>query len=317
MKFNMFLVMCSLCVVFILCSFISGVFTVASGYNNPPIIDPFPGGDQQSVLEGDTLAFEVSAYDPDGDTLELFATGLPPNATFPYLWGEGSVRGPFSFTPDYTQGGHVYSITFVAWDTSGLTTTDTLKVTVIDVPLNVPPTPPDSLRAIGGEIFVTLTWVNPTTDEGGSGLTDLDGIVIYRDGDVIDSVATTGPGTQESYVDSNLVAREYTYWLRAYNDYGLSESSDSLSIEVCGLKCDDNNDWWYDVRDLIHEINIILGTYGPPDSCDVWRADCNGDGVVNIMDVLKKVNIILGIEEPPGGGSVGSLGAGIERRRRD
>ena len=289
----------SLGITFIIPTLIDGVLTVAYSYNHPPVINPIPGGNQQSVQEGKTLAFEVSAYDPDGDTLEMYATGLPAQATFPFLSGEGTVSGPFSFTPDFTQGGKVYDVAFIAYDTSGLSTSDTVEITVVEVPFHFPPAPPDSLRAIGGATFVTLTWMNPRTNENGDELSDLDGISIYRNGAVIDSVATIIPGSEESYVDSNLVGAEYMYCLKAYSEFGLSAPSDSISIEVCGLRCDDNNDWWIDILDVIREINFILGIEEPSDSCGFWRADCNGDGVLNIFDVLAKINCILGIGTCP------------------
>jgi hypothetical protein len=84
--------------------------TVNEMGNQPPVMADLVA--QRTVLEGATLAFTVSASDPDGAAPTLTATNLPENATFTdNLNGTGN----FSFTPNYSQAG-VYTVTFTASD---------------------------------------------------------------------------------------------------------------------------------------------------------------------------------------------------------
>jgi PKD repeat protein len=66
----------------------------------------------QTVLEGDTLTFLVSASDIDGDSLTMSALNLPTNATFS---DNGDNTGSFYFTPSFSQSGS-YDVTFIASD---------------------------------------------------------------------------------------------------------------------------------------------------------------------------------------------------------
>lgn len=60
------------------------------------------------LLVGQCLGFALGRADDAGDPLQLFAYNLPPNARFDEATGE------FQFTPDSTQAGEVYQITFRA-----------------------------------------------------------------------------------------------------------------------------------------------------------------------------------------------------------
>lgn len=105
--------------------------------NALPVFLPIPGGDLQSVREGDTLSFTVTAYDPDGDSLDLWATGLPANATFPTVSGDSIVSSLFNFVPDYTQGPDTIAITFHARDELGGTRIHQITVIVEDIPYSI------------------------------------------------------------------------------------------------------------------------------------------------------------------------------------
>ncbi|TFH65990.1 MAG: tandem-95 repeat protein [Candidatus Zixiibacteriota bacterium] len=83
--------------------------TVIDAGNQPPILAPIG---PKSVSEGQTLAFNVSATDPEGTTPIMSAFNLPLHAA---ATDSGNGRMLFTFDPDYTQAG-VYSVTFVASD---------------------------------------------------------------------------------------------------------------------------------------------------------------------------------------------------------
>jgi len=100
--------------------------------NHVPVIDPLAS--QFEVFEGQTLSFTVSASDEDGDTVTLSADALPPNATFAAVKGDSTVSQIFSFSPDFTQGPDVISVTFRARDEHGASSLKTVTITINEVP---------------------------------------------------------------------------------------------------------------------------------------------------------------------------------------
>jgi hypothetical protein len=90
--------------------------------NNAPVLDAVGN---KAVVELTTLAFSVSATDPDGDTLTYSASNLPIGATFdPATW-------TFTWTPQDGQSGVYASIRFLASDGS-LSDTEDITITVSD-----------------------------------------------------------------------------------------------------------------------------------------------------------------------------------------
>ena len=109
----------------------------------------------QTINEGETLSFIVTAVDPDGDPVTLSAAGLPEGAEF------DPVTGQFTFTPNFEQAGE-YDVTFTATDnrTPPLSGEMTVHITVVNVEnaivLSVTPT---LLKADGtstAEVIATL-----------------------------------------------------------------------------------------------------------------------------------------------------------------
>ena len=125
--------------------------------NRPPELTS-PG--DQTVAEADTLAFTLSASDPDGDTVTYSADILPAGATL------DPATGAFSWTPDYEQAG-TYSVTFTASDGS-LTDSQTITITVNNT--NRPPIV-DALKPIMGKEGELLEFTFPASDPDGDTLT--------------------------------------------------------------------------------------------------------------------------------------------------
>ncbi len=98
--------------------------------NDPP---QFVAINPQTVIEGDSLHFRVTASDPDGTIPALSALNLPTNSVFE---DNGDGTGDFSFTPTYAQAGSYYP-KFVATD--GFED-DTITVTITVQNVNLPPT---------------------------------------------------------------------------------------------------------------------------------------------------------------------------------
>lgn len=98
--------------------------------NRAPVFDSTMGA--QTVLENETLNFDVVAIDPDGDVVFLTANNVPVGASF------DPVTGNFSWAPDNSQEG-VYAVTFVATDDGVPIESSVLEVsiTVGDVPTPV------------------------------------------------------------------------------------------------------------------------------------------------------------------------------------
>jgi len=96
--------------------------------NYPTIV---PIGDK-SLYEGQTLFFTISASDPEGEWLWFFAENVPSGAIFdPYT-------PSFSWTPASTQSG-TYQVTFLARDTNDFWASETVTITVNELPrLNAP-----------------------------------------------------------------------------------------------------------------------------------------------------------------------------------
>lgn len=114
---------------------VSGAITI-TGDGPPP-----EGGDpivQQpaspvSVNQGDLLTFNVTATDPDGDSLRLLAFNLPPGAQFTPanpVRGLAVVTGTFRWTPSFSQSGS-FVASFQATDSSGRTSS--IRNVTIDV----------------------------------------------------------------------------------------------------------------------------------------------------------------------------------------
>ena len=103
--------------------------TVQEPVNNPPKLDPI---DAITINESDTVDIQISATDPNGDSLTLSVTDLPAFAQFT---DNGNGTGVISMPPDYTHAG-LYSFTVSVSD-GDLTDSQQVSLTVVDV--NRPP----------------------------------------------------------------------------------------------------------------------------------------------------------------------------------
>jgi endonuclease I/hydrogenase maturation factor len=92
----------------------------------PPTLDPVS---PITVSTGETATVWIMARETDGDTVTLFASNLPANASFTTTNGTGVVSNLFSFTPAASQTGQTYAVVFYAGDIHG-TNSVTLNLTV-------------------------------------------------------------------------------------------------------------------------------------------------------------------------------------------
>ena len=124
----------------------------------PPTLT-VPGS--QTVQEGQLLTFNVSAVDPEGQSILLYTTSRPSGSTFS---DHHNGTGTFSWTPALGSAGS-YGATFVADDGFGGTDTKSVAISVVvgnDAPV---------LFAIGDrtvergtQLIVSLTGYDPNND---------------------------------------------------------------------------------------------------------------------------------------------------------
>jgi hypothetical protein len=103
--------------------------TAGGGGNNAPAWDVEVG--DKTINEGETISFTLQGNDIEDGTAGVtysVVSGLPTGAQF-----SGAT---FTWTPDFTQAG-VYPIVFRVTDTGGLSTDQTVNITVVDVPTAV------------------------------------------------------------------------------------------------------------------------------------------------------------------------------------
>ena len=121
--------------------------------NSPPVVD---AGDSQTVQEGSTVALSGTASDPDGNSLT-------------YLWSHDSAMSitfsdpsslAASFAAPHVDSNTVITITLTVSD-GNLATSDSVDVTITDVPAQVPQSDPR------GVYHLTLTSTESGVIEAG------------------------------------------------------------------------------------------------------------------------------------------------------
>ena len=136
----------------------AALFPASAAFGAAPVLT-VPGA--QTVSEGALLTFTVSATDADGQTVDLFASNLPGDATFT---DNHNNTGSFSWTPNTFDAGF-YVVFFMADDTFGGTDNESVQIEVLNA--NTPPElNPIGNRSIaqGSTQFVMITGSDPDDD---------------------------------------------------------------------------------------------------------------------------------------------------------
>lgn len=149
---------------------------VAGCANNPPEITSLP---DLCVEANNLLTFNVTANDPDGNSLTLTGSGGPftlsPAATFPTVSGIGTATGTFSWTPSCSSVRLLpYLVTFKAEDAAAtpLTSYESMTIKVIAPG-------PTALTATPSGSSMLLNWNVPFCSST-SGTNPLKGYLVYR-----------------------------------------------------------------------------------------------------------------------------------------
>jgi hypothetical protein len=121
----------------------------------PPVLDPIGA---QTVVEGGTLQFVITASDPDLVPPALSAVNLPANAAFT---DSSNGHGLFIFNPDYTQAG-VDSVLFIASD-GVLADSEYVAITITEFGNVAPILEPIANQALdeGDSLAITVVATDP------------------------------------------------------------------------------------------------------------------------------------------------------------
>jgi len=310
-----------------------GIFTVRSGGAPPnqcPVFGSMPSSFE--VNEGAVLQFDVTATDPDGDSLTLYMDPIDPdyNYTFPTIKDEGSVAQTFSFYPTFTQGPATINVTFKAQDKPGCVTTKTVSIEIIETAQDVlmasseqggvpgssgrmvPFVITNSIPIYGFQF--TLRWDHTKVDVDSFARTDVIGeFSLYTNlGDSL-GVATvlvfglagqTIPAGIETVlyaalsVDENAPPGEVPLLLENARE-AVNPGDPSFPLGVVHGKFtidlfgDANVDILVDIADVVSVVGYILGNI-EFSSREFLAADVTDNDTVNVADLVGIINIILG-----------------------
>jgi hypothetical protein len=183
--------------------------TQPPGTNTPPTISGTP---PTSVRVGETYAFQPSASDANGDTLQFSATNLPDWASLQ------SATGRMSGTPVAADVGNSSGITILVSDGSVTTSLAPFSISVTQI----------------GSGSATVSWIPPVENEDGSALTNLAG---YRlrygrsNTDLDQAVPINNPGIN-SYVIDNLSPGTWFFGVIAVNSVGTESTLSNLASKT-------------------------------------------------------------------------------------
>jgi hypothetical protein len=223
----------------------------------------------QTVKEGDTLRFAVTAVDPDGTIPILSAISLPSHASF---IDDGGGTGTFLFIPDTSQAGE-YQITLVASD-GELADSDVVVIRVTETRNHAP-----VLRFLGSRsVVVGGTMALDVFASGGSGTA----LVITASGLPENALLTQVERTRYKFTftpDSSQVGDHDILFVASDGNLADSETvtirvGDSNSLIPTAI----GNYWLYEGMDtdcdgamagLIHEVRIT-GSSMDANGYDIW-----------------------------------------------
>ncbi|MCI0406569.1 MAG: Ig-like domain-containing protein, partial [candidate division Zixibacteria bacterium] len=97
----------------------------------------------RSITEGNTLAFNTSATDADGQPITMTAVNVPANAVYV---DSGNGRGRFSFSPNFIQAGS-YNVRFIASD-GDLADSELVVITVFEAGNQAPVLAPIGVKSV-------------------------------------------------------------------------------------------------------------------------------------------------------------------------
>jgi len=185
--------------------------------NLPPVLDSI--GDK-TTSEDQELSFQLSATDPDRDTLTYSASPLPSGVSL------NSSTGIFSWTPAFGQSGD-YSVTFTVTDDAFPSESDSETINIVVLRANRPP----SIESVS--VSPATAYTNTTLTATPWGWSDPDGDSPgYRyqwgknGGNISGATSPTLAGT--NFVKGDVITCQVAPW--DGTDTGASKLSNSVTI---------------------------------------------------------------------------------------
>ncbi|NOY88144.1 MAG: hypothetical protein GXO93_01985, partial [FCB group bacterium] len=249
--------------------------------NQPPTMIFSKGTGPFTILEGDTLSFNVGTIDPDSGTISDFrAENLPVNATF-----VGSVNAKvFTFIPDYTQSGQ-YFVSFISVDDKLAADTQIVEIDVTEAG-NQPPVFTTTLAdttdvyvSIGAEILVTAS--DPEMGPLAITASPVLATATFVDSGNGSAVYTYNPDSTE--------VNNITQVTFIVTDSLLASDTMITNLRVRSFQRGDldyNNK--YTMNDIVYIANYMFRN--GPDPTPLTVGDVDGSGTINIADIAYLVN---------------------------
>lgn len=245
-----------------------------------------------TITEGETLTFDVAAYDPDGAGAPLlWAENLPANADT-----NTSVSFSFSFTPDFAQAGS-YAVTFWAQDVDGLalTSSHVIDINVIEAGNQAPiitSSLPDTIDVfVGTQHIVYLTADDPDGD-----------VVTFEASDTLTGAALINDGGNAArYVyDPDLadVGLVLPVTFIASDPFALTATALVYFNVTTSKRGDADGSGMYSVLDVTFLIDYIFRSGPAPNPLSSGDVDMSGE--IEVSDVVYMINFIYnGGPRPP------------------
>lgn len=206
---------------------------------------------QNMVMDGDvTITIPAGTYD-------FCVTNPTPNDRVWIAGGDNARQDDYVF-----QDGYTYHFT-VAREGSG-------DAVTIEVSCEAAPNAPADFTAVPDPNYglsVELSWNNPTTTFGGTALTAINSIELYRGTTLVNSFANPTPGASMSFTDNSIPAEGmYAYRVYAVTEVNGYEASATAYVgHVCPITIameDSYGDGWNGAAiEVYTSDNTLVGTY--------------------------------------------------------
>ncbi len=186
-----------------------GVQPPPGGSNSAPVIS---GQAPASVAVGQSYAFQPSASDANGDSLQFAAANVPPWASF------DTATGRLTGTPSAGDVGNYSGIAISVTDGKATTSLPSFSISVTQI-------------AVGS---ATLSWVPPTTNDDGSVLTDLAGYRIRygRSSTNLDQSVSISNSAINSFAIDNLSPGTWFFAVVTVNSQGTESSPSNVASKT-------------------------------------------------------------------------------------
>jgi hypothetical protein len=250
-----------------------------------PVLNPIG---PHTLMEGETVSFEVNGSHPGGLSFDVRAENMPPNAS---MVGFG-VPKAFFFTPSYTQAG-AYDVLFIA-DDNAMADSEWVTITVTEAgnqgPYFEQNFPDTQIVAYGDSVVNHIVAIDPDAD-----WLTLDLISPPANVAFVDSANNSGSMT--FVPDNSQVWGIYLFRYTATDPSAVADTMFKWVRVVAFMRGDSNNDGQVDIGDISYLISYIF-RHGPAPASEE-AADVNSDESVDVSDALYLVNFIFRHGPPP------------------